>query len=247
MNDALVKQFNLGGRSSGGLLITFDGIDGSGKTTSIRNLSKVLRKCGHQVRIYKLPSRECKALKIYQQSKADPLNSENRVDLLAIFLIVMGDRLNTIKSEIEPLLAKGYVVIVDRYLFSVICEILISPSASLQKHQAVLCMVIEQFPRPDIAFFNRVSFAEATKRIHSRSDEKDLYINPGLFNSRAEGFERLRLQFNGTLLDTTLNQSNCLKAMKEGIKKNYVEHQKKSSGKKSLYSKSFEINTLNFQ
>jgi dTMP kinase len=196
-----------------GLLISFEGIDGSGKTTTIRRINHDLKRRGYRVNVFKLPSNECKQLALFTEYKSSPLTAEieGKVDIFSMFLAVAGDRLNTIRTKIIPLLVKGHAVIVDRYLYSAICEVLISSSGLTSEQWEIISSIVKQFPTPHIAFFNRVSFIEARKRILSREAEKNNFIDPILFGKRIDAFERLRSHFNGTLIDTALDEHSCFK------------------------------------
>lgn len=196
-----------------GLLVSFSGVDGSGKTTSIRRLKTNLRKMGYRVRVFKLPSNDCKRLRLFTEYKRDPLTaeSEGRVDIFSMFLAVTGDRLNTIRTRILPLLDDGYAVIVDRYLYSALCETVISSNGFTSTQWRVISDVLSEFPSPHVAFFNRVSFIEARKRINSREAERDDFVDPVLFNKRIDTFEVIRGHFGGVLVDTALDEHSCFK------------------------------------
>jgi thymidylate kinase len=202
-----------------GLLVSFEGVDGSGKTTNIRRLRAQLRRSGYQVRVFKLPSSAAKQLPAFKDYKRDPLAVEaaGQVDIFAMFLAVAGDRLNTIRTRIQPLLERGYAVIVDRYLYSALCECMVSSNRMTAAQWSVIAGIVAEFPTPHAAFFNRVSFIEARKRILSREAERDDYVDPILFNRRIDAFEILRAHFGGTLVDTALDDHSCFKIITSTI------------------------------
>lgn len=210
-----------GPRPERGLLVSFSGVDGSGKTTNIRRLKVSLRKMGYQVHVFKLPSNECKRLALFTEYKTDPLTaeSENRVDIFAMFLAVAGDRLNTITTRIVPLLDRGHAVIVDRYLYSALCEILVSSSRFTPLQWRVVSEVVSHFPTPHVAFFNRASFIEARKRINSREAERNDFVDPVLFNKRIDAFEAIRSRFAGALVDTALDEHSCFKIVMREVRR----------------------------
>ncbi len=202
-----------------GVLVSFSGVDGSGKTTSIRRLKGTLRRNGYRVRVFKLPSNECKKLRLFTEYKKDPLTAEpeGRVDIFSMFLAVTGDRLNTIRTKILPLLDAGYAVIVDRYLYSALCEAAISSSGLTPTQWRVVSDIISEFPTPHVAFFTRVSFIEARKRINAREAERDDYVDPLLFNARIDAFEIVRSKFDGVLVDTALDEHSCFKIVSREV------------------------------
>jgi dTMP kinase len=216
---ALPIPLATGKRPQSGLLVTFDGLDGSGKTTSARRLCRHLRKQGRTVRVFKLPSNEAKRLALFRDYNLDPLSAEadGRVDIFAMFLALAGDRLNTVTTTIQPLLDRGCVVIVDRYLYSVLGEVLVSSDRMTTDAWRVVAEVVARFPTPHAAFFTRVGLPEARRRIHAREKERDDVVDQVLFSRRIETFEMLRTHFDGLLLDTELDQNTCFKRILTGV------------------------------
>lgn len=96
-----------------GLLIAFEGIDGTGKTTQIEMLSEVLRRRGFSVVATREPTDGQYGRKIrelYKNRKSVTPEEE-----LALFL---DDRREHVAQVIAPALARGEVVLTDRYYFS---------------------------------------------------------------------------------------------------------------------------------
>ena len=231
LNDYILNQLKLGPTPTHGLLLSFSGIDASGKTTTIRTTASYLRSQGFSVRIFKLPSNEIKKTKMFQRYKEAPLSVEalGSVDIFSLGLVVLGDRLNTIKTEIIPLLYNGYVVIVDRYVYSAIVELILSSEVVIKNNLSFIQSILAQFPKPHVSFFNRVSFVEARNRIRNRPLEKEDSLDSILFNKRIELFEILRLSFNGVLVDTALDQKSCQKIVIRSIKKVLKEINEKTN------------------
>ncbi len=98
-----------------GFLIVLEGIDGSGKTTQARALLRRLRRRGRKAAFFREPTRgrwgrEIKRLAV----RADSLTPEGE---LALFV---KDRRENVEKNLEPALAAGKVVVLDRYYFSTI-------------------------------------------------------------------------------------------------------------------------------
>jgi len=96
-----------------GWLIAFEGIDGTGKTTQIKMLSEVLRRRGFRVIATREPTDGQYGRKIrelYKNRKSVTPEEE-----LALFL---DDRREHVAQVIAPALARGEVVLTDRYYFS---------------------------------------------------------------------------------------------------------------------------------
>jgi dTMP kinase len=94
------------------MFITFEGIEGSGKTTQINRLQKLLKIRG----IPCLITREPGATKIGLQIRAILLNQKNKkLDPLAELFLYLADRCQHLKEKIGPALAEGRWVISDRF------------------------------------------------------------------------------------------------------------------------------------
>ena len=101
------------GSNRGGLLIAFEGIDGTGKTTQINLLSDKLTDKGYQVVATREPTDGQYGRKIRELfTKRHHVSVEEELDLF------MADRREHVREVIEPALAAGKIVLTDRYYFS---------------------------------------------------------------------------------------------------------------------------------
>ncbi|MDH6623239.1 dTMP kinase [Streptomyces sp. LBL] len=204
----MIPEWRLPVRPHGlpGTLIAFDGVDGSGKTTTTRTTRAFLRSRGHTVRGFKLPSRELKASRWFKEYSADPFGAvrTGEVDPLAMCCAVLGDRLMTVRARILPALRAGRVVVVDRYLFTPLGELLVHrvPAGT----RAVVEPLIGCFPAPDLSVFTTVPAGVASARVRSRAAERDDPLALDVYEHRVAAFRRLALSNNGLLLDTALGQ-----------------------------------------
>jgi dTMP kinase len=94
------------------VFITFEGIEGSGKSTQIRRAAAYLRDRSVSV----LPTREPGGTPIGTKIRALLLDPENEdLDPKAELLLYMADRVQHVKTRVQPALLKGSVVLCDRY------------------------------------------------------------------------------------------------------------------------------------
>ena len=91
--------------------ITFEGIDGSGKSTQLRMLAGELARRGFEV----VTTREPGGTPLGARLRHALLDVEAEVDPLAELLLYAADRAQHVRTFIGPHLAAGRVVISDRY------------------------------------------------------------------------------------------------------------------------------------
>ena len=92
-----------------GLFISFEGIDGAGKSTHIEALAAALRARGRQVVLTREPGGTPLAEKLRALVLADPM------DALTEALLMFAARRDHLLQVIEPALARGDAVICDRF------------------------------------------------------------------------------------------------------------------------------------
>ncbi len=98
-----------------GKLITFEGVEGSGKTTQLKMIEKSLIEEGYKVRITREPGGTKIGNKI-REILLNPLN--NILDYKAEILLYAADRAQDLKENILPALKAGEIVLADRYIDS---------------------------------------------------------------------------------------------------------------------------------
>lgn len=95
-----------------GFFLTFEGLDGSGKTTQIRKLTARLESQGHKVIVTRQPG----GTRIGDRIRQLLLDSrtENLAPLAELGLM-FSDRAQAIAEVIRPALDAGHIVVCDRY------------------------------------------------------------------------------------------------------------------------------------
>ena len=94
------------------MFITFEGIEGSGKSTQIGLLAGYLRGTGHEVLLTRQPGGCGLGLKL-RSILLDAKNSH--IDPLAELFLYLADRAQHVAEIIRPALDRGVSVICDRY------------------------------------------------------------------------------------------------------------------------------------
>jgi dTMP kinase len=94
-----------------GTFITFEGIDGSGKSTQLRMLADFLERAGCDV----LLTREPGGTPVGNRLRAALLDAHEEVDPLTELLVFAADRAQHVRRVLRPALEAGRVVFSDRY------------------------------------------------------------------------------------------------------------------------------------
>ncbi|MEI7762450.1 MAG: dTMP kinase [Comamonadaceae bacterium] len=95
--------------ATGGIFISFEGIDGAGKSTHVEALAQAFRAHGRRVTL----SREPGGTPLAEKLRALVLH--DAMDAMTEALLVFAARRDHLKQLIEPALAEGAVVLCDRF------------------------------------------------------------------------------------------------------------------------------------
>ncbi|TET29077.1 MAG: dTMP kinase [Candidatus Heimdallarchaeota archaeon] len=140
-----------------GLLIAFEGIDGTGKTTLALMLKERLEALGHSVVMFKEPTNETEAGKKIRSSYV-----EGRASLDIELQWFIEDREWNVTTRILPALAENKIVFLDRYFFSTACY------QGVRKNNdwfSILELNRKKFPEPDLTIIFDLDVQLAIKRI----------------------------------------------------------------------------------
>ena len=91
--------------------LTFEGIDGSGKTTQAELLTERLREAGHRVELFREPG----GTELSERIRSLLLEPSLHVGALAELLLFTAARAQLVEEPIRPALDGGAVVICDRF------------------------------------------------------------------------------------------------------------------------------------
>lgn len=99
-----------------GLFITFEGADGSGKTTQLNNIKTFLQEKGYDVVV----TREPGALDIGQKIRNILLHHDGVVADRCEMFLFLADRAQHVETFIKPAIENGKIVLCDRHTDSTI-------------------------------------------------------------------------------------------------------------------------------
>ena len=150
-----------------GVLLAFEGIDGSGKSTQARLFADWAESLGREVVRTREPTQGPWGRKIREARFTHRMSP---ADELAAFL---EDRKEHVATLIRPALARGAVVVVDRYYYSTVAyqgARGLDPKELLATNRAFA-------PKPDLVLLVDAEPKVALERIHARGEGQDLFEN----------------------------------------------------------------------
>ncbi len=98
------------------MFVSFEGIEGSGKSTAIKGLYEYLIKQGHKV----ICTREPGGSALGQSLRKTLLNEQSSICPEAELFLFLADRAQHVQEVIKPALKQGQFVLCDRYVDSTI-------------------------------------------------------------------------------------------------------------------------------
>ena len=186
-----------------GKLIVFEGTDGAGETTMINLLVAYLsNKYGSSnVLAIKQPTDMSRKTKLFQKMMYSELHDD--IDYRAVQLLTMSDRLQHIKEVIEPALKQGKFIVCDRYVYTSYVNML----ARGYDNETWFLDVSKHIIKPDVTFLAYVKPSLAIRRIKSRVEEANRFLDEELLYKVSNIFLELAKIENFKVLDTS-NDSN---------------------------------------
>lgn len=168
-----------------GKFITFEGIDGSGKSTQLRLIAGDLRVRGFDV----LTTLQPGGTPLGRRLREAFLETEENVHPMAELLLFAADRAQHVNFLIKPALAAGRIVISDRYADATAAY----QGAGRGFDEKVIEQVIELATgglKPDLTLFFDIPIEKAILRTNSRTDDET--IKNRMDRETTEFYERVR-------------------------------------------------------
>jgi len=143
-----------------GLLIVFEGVDGAGKTTHVRLLDERLRREGYDVVCLKEPTEGPWGQKLRHLAQ----HGRQEVSPATELEWFLQDRREDVEHNMQPALARGQIVVLDRYYFSTIAY-----QGALQLDPEEIRVRNEAFaPPPDLLFLLELPAEQGFQRVRQR-------------------------------------------------------------------------------
>ena len=168
-----------------GKFITFEGIDGSGKSTQLRLLAGDLRVRGLDV----LTTFQPGGTPLGRRLREAFLETEENVHPMAELLLFAADRAQHVNFLVKPALAEGRIVISDRYSDATAAY----QGAGRGFDEKVIQQVIKLATgglKPDLTLFFDIPIEKAILRTSARTDEET--VKNRMDKETTEFYERVR-------------------------------------------------------
>ena len=156
-----------------GLLITIEGIDGSGKNTQARLLEQSLVSLGHRVFFTGFPQYDSWFGSMVSQFLNGELGALDSVDPRFAALLYAGDRFEA-KTQLEDALKEGKIVLCDRYVASNLAHQVARTPADRRSEMLRWIEHLEYsiygLPREDMILYMRVPPSQAQRLVAMKSE-----------------------------------------------------------------------------
>ena len=164
------------------MLIVLEGAEGAGKTTQLRMLAQRLREEGAEV----LTLREPGGTALGDAIRQILLDPAQHIVPEAEALLFMASRAQIVRHEIDPALARGVVVLMDRFFLSTYAYQIGGRGLSEDSIRAVNTFATGGVV-PDLTLVLQLPSAEGLARASSRGGHDRIEGSGEAFHARVEG------------------------------------------------------------
>ncbi len=176
------------------MFITLEGVEGSGKSTVLQKLAAHFRDLGHEV----LCTREPGGCALGQDLRRILLHAESRICSEAELFLFLADRAQHVNEIIRPALAKGCIVLCDRYVDSTIAYQGAGRGLNQEGTLALQALNMQATGglMPHITLLLDLPIEQGLARAHARNAVQKNNLNEGRFDSESIAFHtKVQAQF----------------------------------------------------
>jgi dTMP kinase len=206
-----------------GILITFEGIDGSGKSTQARDIHNALSLAGLNVRL----SREPGATPLGEEIRNILLSDKVPVGNLAELFLFLADRAEHVQDVLRPSRSNGEVLLVDRFIDATTAYQgygMGHPLSLIENLHKTILQEIEPFR----TFLLDIDPLAASERIRNRGEKKNRIEERGLefFRKVRNGYLEIAKQnpHRFRVLDATLPREELNRAILNDLEPPLLTH-----------------------
>ena len=204
-----------------GSLITFEGIDGSGKSTQIQMLEHEFNKLGVEYKTFREPG----GTELSEKIRAILLDKEN-IELIstAESLLFAAARAQLTAEQIKPAIEKGEFVICDRFTDSTIAYQGYGRGLDIKQLEKINYIATAGLT-PDITFILDISPEAAAVRMEVEASDRMEESGVDFFRRIRGGYRQIKDQnpHRYRLINGEQSPENVFKEIKEIIMKQFEE------------------------
>ena len=197
------------------MFITFEGPDGSGKSTAINSLAEFLTSQNIDFILTREPgSTHTKESKMIREII---LNKENNIPDITEALLYAADRSLHVKNVIRPALEQGKIVLCDRYVDSSFAYQGAGRKLGIENVVKINEAATEGL-YPDLTIFFDITPEESEKRVDARAPKDRLELAGKDFHKRVyEGYKEVIKMFNDRfkVVDASASREDVYQSVKE--------------------------------
>ena len=203
-----------------GLLIVIEGTDGSGKSTQVNMLSDYIKdKC------YGCTVSEWKTSRLIS-GVINEAKEKNLLNTTTFSLLYAADYTDRLENEIIPALKAGFVVLMDRYIYTAYVR------DSVRGHDIKWVKNLYSFaPQPDLVFYLNVPPQTLIKRLNEKNGAldyfesgRDIGLSTDIYNSFEiyqkrclDEYKKLEKEYNFIEIDGTKSKEEIHQLIKNKI------------------------------
>ena len=204
-----------------GSLITFEGIDGSGKSTQIQMLENEFNKLGVEYKTFREPG----GTELSEKIREILLDKEN-IELIstAESLLFAAARAQLTAEQIKPAIEKGEFVICDRFTDSTIAYQGYGRGLDIKQLEEINYIATAGLT-PDITFILDISPEAAAVRMEAEASDRMEETGVDFFRRIRGGYRQIKEQNPNRyrLINGEQSPENVFKEIKEIIMKQFEE------------------------
>ncbi|WP_069131401.1 dTMP kinase [Rhodohalobacter halophilus] len=197
------------------MLISFEGIDGCGKSTQIDLLKKHFEQEGIEFSIFREPggtelSEKVRNLLLHETTEMDPVTE---------LLLFSAARSQLIAEEILPRLKKGEIVILDRFFDSTTAYQGYGRNSVSLEQIEILNKVATHNTVPDVTFYLKIDLETADHRTDGNDKDRMERAGSEFFHKVIRGYDELSKQVRFETIDGTLPPDEIHQLILQRIKR----------------------------
>lgn len=179
-----------------GLFVTFEGIDGSGKSTQMQRCAEALEAAGHETLLTRNPG----GTEFGQELRQILLHASHPVSPTSELLLFIADRAQHMDEVVFPALKAGKIVLCDRHIDSTVAYQGYGRGLSLDTIHELNAIAI-QGRKPDMTFLFDAAPEQLAERIQRRGQADRMEGEAFSFHQRVrEGYLTIAQQEPNRLL-----------------------------------------------